>query len=45
MKKFKISIGRELKIVAGIFLIGLLIAFSERKHRAVTIQDVEIKLQ
>lgn len=45
MKKFKIRIRRELKIVAGLLLLGLLIAFSERKHGDVTVQDVQIKLQ
>lgn len=45
MKKFRINIRRELKIVAGLLLLGLLIAFSERKHSDVTIRDVQIKLQ
>lgn len=45
MKKFRIRIRRELKIVAGVLLLGLLIAFSERKHSNVTIQDVQVKLQ
>jgi len=45
MKKFKIKIRRELKIVAGLLLLGLLIAFSERKHSNITIQDVQIKME
>jgi len=45
MKKFRIKIRRELKIVTGLMLLGLLIAFSERKHSNVTIQDVQIKMQ
>lgn len=45
MKKLKINIRRELKIIAGLLLLGFLIAFSERKHSDVTIRDVQIKLQ
>lgn len=45
MRKFKINIRRELKIVAGLLLLGFLIAFSERKHSDVTIRDVRIKLE
>lgn len=43
--KFRIKIRRELKIVAGLLFLGLLIAFSERKHSDVTIQDVQIRIQ
>lgn len=45
MKKFKIHIRRELKFVAGLLLLCLLIAFTERKHSDVTITDVHIKLR
>lgn len=45
MKKFKINIKREIKIVSAIAIVGLLIAFSERKQSGVTVHDVVVKVE
>lgn len=45
MKKFKINIKRELKIVAAFILIAGLIAFSERKQNDVVVHDLSVRLE
>jgi len=45
MLKFKLNIKREIKIIGSIALVGLLIAFSERKQNDVTVHDMVIKLE
>jgi cell division protein FtsQ len=45
MKKIKINIKREVKILVAAGVIGLLIAFSERKQDEVSVHDVVIKLE
>lgn len=45
MAWLKINVRREAKIVAGLLLVGALIAFSERKHDVITINDVHIRMQ
>jgi len=45
MKKFKFNIKREVKLLSALALIGLLIAFSERKQNEVAVRDVAIKLE
>lgn len=45
MKKFKLNIKREIKIICAAGLVALLIAFSERKQGEVTVKDVVVKLE
>ncbi len=45
MMKFKFNIKREIKILSAVVLVGLLIAFSERKQSNVTIHDLVIRIE
>lgn len=45
MLKFKFNLKREVKITGAVLVLGLLIAFSERKRNAVSVQDVQIKIE
>ena len=45
MAWLKINVRREAKTIAGLLLVGALIAFSERKHDVITVRDVHIRMQ
>lgn len=45
MKKLKINIRREIKLVVAFVLVAALIAFSERKQSDVVIHDMSVKLE
>ena len=42
--KFKFNLRRELKIVAAVLVVAIIIAFTERKHGDVSINDITIKI-
>ena len=45
MIKFKFNIKREIKILSAVVLVGLLIAFSERKQGNVTVHEMVIRVE
>ncbi|HZB15282.1 MAG TPA: cell division protein FtsQ, partial [Chryseolinea sp.] len=42
--KFKFNLRRELKIVAAIVVVAIIIAFTERKQGDISIKDITIKV-
>jgi cell division protein FtsQ len=42
--KFKFNLRRELKILAAIIVVGVIIAFTEKKQASVSIKDISIKI-
>ncbi len=42
--KFKFNLRRELKIVAAVLIVAIIIAFTERKQGDVSINDITIKI-
>lgn len=45
MMKFKFNLKREIKVIGAILVLGLLIAFSERTRDAVSVQEIQVKLE
>ena len=42
--KFKFNLSRELKIVAAVLIVAVIIAFTERRQGDVSIKDITIKI-
>lgn len=42
--KFKINIRRELKVIAALFVVGGIIAFTERQQTNVSVKDISIRM-
>ena len=42
--KFKFNLRRELKIIAAIVVVAIIIAFTERKQGDISIKDITIKV-